>query len=80
MGKQIAEIPAQGISAWGDSRHQLRWCNGEPPLARAISRTLSSMLLLDNAFAMPTSGMKLALPPELVEHRQATVVTQITIS
>jgi hypothetical protein len=37
------------------------------------------MLLLDNAFAMPISGMKLALPPELIEHRQATVVTQITI-
>jgi hypothetical protein len=38
------------------------------------------MLLLDNAFAMPTSGMKLAFPPELVAHRQATVFTQITIS
>jgi len=38
------------------------------------------MLLLDNAFAMPTSGMKLAFPPELVEHRQATVFTQITTS
>jgi hypothetical protein len=38
------------------------------------------MLLLDNDYAMPTSGMKLATPPELVEHRQAIVVTQITIS
>jgi len=38
------------------------------------------MLLLDNAFAMPTSGMKLAFPPELVEHREATVFTQITTS
>jgi hypothetical protein len=35
------------------------------------------MLLLDNAFAMPTSGMKLALPPELVDYRQAI---QLTIS
>jgi hypothetical protein len=33
------------------------------------------MLLLDNAFAMPTSGMKLALPPEIVEYRQATYIT-----
>jgi len=35
------------------------------------------MLLLDNAFGMPTSGMKLALLPEIVGYCQAT---QITIS
>jgi hypothetical protein len=40
--------------------------NDDPPLPHAISRTLPSMLLLDNAFAMPASGMKLALFTQII--------------
>jgi len=38
------------------------------------------MLLLDNAFAMPTSGMKLALQPAQWNTAKTTVSTGITIS